>query len=336
MDPERRKQLEERRAAAKANPRREIEGTIIPRLMERGVPLEPRFDGIWTPAYIRVTGNKLWWPDSPPPVEMEWCGTTERDDPDGSKQFVLRQQVIAGMLERATGPDTQVRFSYDTGFETDLVIKASDALANLDVLLDFGWTIWITSRAENWLIELNRDDTARLATPPQVTAMEKTRDEAKIRQWTEPLAGELEKHGVPFTIIRDNDPAKPDALLLGRNWDWGKMPKSLKKIVEPGNADELRDIIVQFLAPRIGEHGQVVLTLGIMLRDELEGAPFVVLPLSAMAAHFDAVITMALREIDRPPLPPLQICTFKILDPEGEWQMYIRLDHPYWRAFAIG
>ena len=55
MDPEKRKQLEERRAALKATPPPpSVKGTIIPRLVERGVPHEPRFDGIWTPPYIRI------------------------------------------------------------------------------------------------------------------------------------------------------------------------------------------------------------------------------------------------------------------------------------------
>lgn len=166
MDPERRKQLEAKRAALHERLERQVEGTIIPRLIERGAPHEPRFDGIWTPDYIRVAGNGLWWPDSPEPVEEEWCGTTSRDDPDGSKQRALRQQVIARMIGRATSRDTELRFSYDAGFETNLSIKARDAIANLDVLLDFGWTIWITSRAENWLIELSRDGVARLAMEP--------------------------------------------------------------------------------------------------------------------------------------------------------------------------
>ena len=166
MDPERRKQLEAKRAALHERLERQVEGAIIPRLIERGVPHEPRFDGIWTPDYIRVAGNGLWWPDSPEPVEEEWCGTTSRDDPDGSKQRALRHQVIARMIGRATGRDTELRFSYDAGFETNLTLKARDALANLDVLLDFGWTIWITSRAENWLIELSRDGVARLAMEP--------------------------------------------------------------------------------------------------------------------------------------------------------------------------
>ena len=70
------------------------------------------------------------------------------------------------MIARATGPDTTIRFSYDTGLETDVALAASDGIAHLDVLLDFGWTIWITGYPENWLIELDGEHIARLALPP--------------------------------------------------------------------------------------------------------------------------------------------------------------------------
>lgn len=167
MDPEKRKQLEERRAAMKANPPPpQIEGTIIPRLVERGVPREARFDGIWTPPYIRVTGNTVWWPECPDPAESDFCWFRDEDDPDGNLTEQKRIDVIGAMIARATAPETTIRFGYDTGFETDIALTARDAVANLDVLLDFRWTIWITAKPEPWLIEMNRDSIARLALPP--------------------------------------------------------------------------------------------------------------------------------------------------------------------------
>jgi hypothetical protein len=167
MDPEKRKQLEERRAALKATPPPpSVKGTIIPRLVERGVPHEPRFDGIWTPPHIRIAGNGVWWPDCPEPADSVYCWLNDADDPDGSRTAQKRIDVIGAMIARATAPDTTIRFSYDTGLETDVALAASDGIAHLDVLLDFGWTIWITGYPENWLIELDGEHIARLALPP--------------------------------------------------------------------------------------------------------------------------------------------------------------------------
>ena len=334
MDVERRKELERRRAAAKENAKYEIEGTIITRLRKRGVSVEPRSDGIWTPAYIRVAGNKLWWPDSPLPIEEEWCGTTSHDDPTGSNRQVLRQKTIARMLARAAAPDTVVRFSYDTGFETSAALRADDAIANLDVLLDFNWTIWITARPQNWLIELDRGDVARLAMPPHITPMEEARNAAKLRQWTAPLADELTAHGAPFTIVRDNDPEKPDGLDSFTWSDWGKLGKALKKIVDPGDILGLRQIVMEFLSARVADDQRVAVTLGYSLAEDPEGSPFILLSLDALRTHFDAVVAMGLREIDERPLPYLQISSFQIRDIKGRWMMYIRMDYPYWRVEA--
>jgi|TARA_R100000049_G_C1953984_1_gene104882 hypothetical protein len=170
MDPGKRKQLEERRAALKATPPPpKVEGTIIPRLAERGVPYEARFDGIWTPPFIRIAGNGVWWPDCPEPADIDHCWLSDEDDPDGSLTAQKRVDVIGRMIARATGPGTTIRFGYDTGLETDVALMANDAIANLDLLLDFGWTIWITGQPETWLIEMNRDSIARLALPPETT-----------------------------------------------------------------------------------------------------------------------------------------------------------------------
>lgn len=170
MDREKRKQLEERRAALKATPPPpSVKGTIISRLVDRGVQHEPRFDGIWTPPHIRIAGNGVWWPDCPGPADSDYCWLNDADDPDGSRTAQKRIDVIGAMIARATGPSTMIRFGYDTGLETDVALMASDAIANLDVLLDFGWTVWITGHPENWLIEMNRDSMARLALSPGAT-----------------------------------------------------------------------------------------------------------------------------------------------------------------------
>ena len=111
----------------------------------------------------------MWWPDSPEPADIDHCWLNDEVDPKGTLTAQLRVDVIRRMIERATAPDTEIRFGYDTGFETDVALRASDAIANLDVLLDFGWTIWITGYPENWLIEMNRDHIARLALPPELS-----------------------------------------------------------------------------------------------------------------------------------------------------------------------
>lgn len=337
MDPERREELKRRRQAAKAAPRQEIEGTIVPRLAERGVPHEPRFDGIWTPPYIRVAGNGLWWPDSPEPVEEQWCGTTSRDDPDGSKQRALRQQVIARMIGRATGPDTELRFSYDAGFETNLTLKARDALANLDVLLDSGWTIWITSRAENWLIELDREQVARLAMPPPLSAEEEASRDAAARLYAEPLTSALDRHGIDYRLVRDDDPEKPLRPRHVFNDSSSHEKETLRRGIEAGNVDRLRGEVVTFSAARSDPQASLVASLGInTYPNNLLGSPYVLFPLEALDPVFDGLVEIGNRDIRDEPLSDTALRRFELWSMEGNWLLTVTFEPRWWRIRGWG
>lgn len=336
MDPERRKQLEAKRAALHERLERQVEGTIIPRLIERGVPHEPRFDGIWTPDYIRVAGNGLWWPDSPEPVATEWCGTTEKKDPDGSKEKLLRQEVIAELLRRATGPDTMVRFNYDTGFETNLELKQRDAIANLDVLLDFGWAIWITSQAENWLIELD-DHVARLAMPPVLDEEEEARRAAMGRLYASPLPETLEEIGVDYTLMRDDDPHKPLRPRHVFNDSHGREKETLRRGIEAGDIDRLQGEIADFIAVRCGPDATLVASLGInAYPNNLLGSPYVLMPVAALAPAFHALVAMGCRDIEEEPLAGTSLRRFELWSTEGSWLVTVAFEARYWRIRAWG
>lgn len=337
MDPERRKELEARRAAAKSTPIRTPEGKIVAGLVQRGVPHEPCFDGIWTPAYIRVAGNGLWWPDSPEPVATEWCGTTEAEDKDGSKRRVLRQRVIARLLSQATSPDTQVRFNYDAGFETHVALKQRDAIANLDLLLDFSWTIWITSKAENWLIELTRDDIARLAMPPPLSPEEAARRDAMARLYARPLLEALEELGRPYQLVGDDDPHKP---LRPRHVfnDTSKHEKqTLRRGVEAGDMEALKGETAAFVAARSAPDATFVASLGVnAYPNNVLGSPYVLMPADALQPAFDALVAMGCRDIDEEPLAGTKLRRFELWDTAGDWLVTVTFETRYWRINGWG
>ena len=337
MDPERRKELEDRRAAAKSTPVRKAEGRIVAGLMDRGVPHEPCFDGIWTPAYIRVAGNGLWWPDSPEPIATEWCGTTEAEDKDGSKRRVLRQRVIARLLNQATSPDTQVRFNYDSGFETHVALRQRDAIANLDLLLDFSWTIWITSKAENWLIELTRDDIARLAMPPPLSQAEVARRAAMARLYTWPLTERLDELGVAYDLVADDDPHKP---LRPRHVfnDTSKHEKqTLRRGIEAGDMEFLKSETAAFVAARSARDAILVASLGVnAYPNNALGSPCVLIPASALLPAFDALVAMGCRDIDEEPLAGTSLRRFELWDAAGDWLVTVTFEQRYWRINGWG
>lgn len=338
MDAKRRKQLEERRAAAKANPPPPpIEGTIIPRLVARGVPHEPRFDGIWTPPYLRVSGNGIWWPDCPEPADQDHCWLSDEDDRKGLLTAQLRVDVIGRMLRQATGPETTVRFGYDTGFETDLALKASDAIANLDVLLDFGWTIWITGYPENWLIEMNRDHVARLVLPPVLSPEEDARRDALAALYASPLPETLAELGVAYELVRDDDPQSPRRPRHVYNDSRGGEKESLRSIVDQGDIDALQALVTGFVEDRAQGDATLVATVGIygVPHNEL-GSPYVLMPASALAPAFHALVAMGNRHIEEEPLAGTTLRKFELWEKDGDWLLTVAFENPFWKIRAWG
>lgn len=337
MDSERRKQLEERRAALKASPPRKVEGTIIPRLVERGVAHGARFDGIWTPPYIRVAGNGVWWDDCPEPADSDFCWINDKDDPDGSLTAQKRVEVIGRMIERATAPDTEIRFGYDTGFETDVALTASDAIANLDVLLDFGWTIWITGYPENWLIEMNRDDVARLVLEPELSPEEEARRDALAKLYAFPLLQTLTDLGYDRELVRDDDPRRPRRPRHVYNDASKHEKKSLRKIVDQDDIDALQALVTGFVEERASPEATLVATVGQygVPHNEL-GSPYVFMPARALAPAFHSLVAMGYRDIEEEPLAGVRLRRFELWDREGDWLLKVSFETPYWKIDAWG
>ena len=337
MDPERRKQLDERRAALREAPPRRVEGTIIPRLAERGVPHEPRFDGIWTPPYIRVAGNGVWWPDSPEPADIDHCWLNDEVDPNGTLTAQLRVDVIRRMIERATAPDTEIRFGYDTGFETDVALRASDAIANLDVLLDFGWTIWITGYPENWLIEMNRDDIARLALPPELSPEEDARLDALAQLYAFPLTQTLADLGIEHELVRDDDPRHPRRPRHVYNDKRGIEKESLKKVVDPSDIDALQTLVSTFVEARCEGDAMLVATVGMYgVPHNRTGSPYVLMPRTALVPAFHSLVAMGYREIEQEPLAGVSLSHIELWCTSGNWLLTVDFDDPFWKIRGWG
>ncbi|NCP19766.1 MAG: hypothetical protein GW855_11480 [Erythrobacter sp.] len=337
MDPTKRKQLEARRAALREAPPRKVEGTIIPRLAARGIAHEPRFDGIWTPPYLRVSGNGIWWPDCPAPADSDHCWLNDKIDPKGTLTAQKRIDVIKRMIEQATGPDTLIRFNYDSGFETHVSLKAGDAIANLDVLLDFGWTIWITGYPENWLIELSRDNVAQLALPPELSAEEIARRDAMAQLFASPLPETLTELGIGYELIRDDDPRRPRRPRHVYNDTHGSEKETLRKIVDPGDIDGLQAMVNEFVEARCDADVTLVATVGMYgVPHNKVGSPYVLMPHTALLPAFHSLVAMGNRDIAQEPLAGVSLSHVELWSKTGDWLLTIQFDNPYWRIRAWG
>ena len=160
MDPERRKQIEAKRDAARYDPRTErgphVKGPIIPALRELGVPHEAAPFGIWTPPWLKVSGSGVLWDISPPAdiAEMYRHPGYLRYPPlpgEYESDLARRAEQVAEMLWLVAEGEDRIIFGYESQF-TGVVMSLAAALPVLDTLLPLREKVYIWGLPDVWLI----------------------------------------------------------------------------------------------------------------------------------------------------------------------------------------
>lgn len=324
MDPDRRKQLEAKRAAARekaADPEHQpIEGDIVPRLRERGIPHRVPGGGVWTPPFLKVTSTRIFWEGSPPAARAELCETLQE-----------RVAAVRNMLEQVAGPEDLLRFSYD-GWASPVEIGMADALPVLDILLDEHRTIWITSKPKNWLIECGDYNTVQLALPPPVDPQEQARKAARDRAYVAPLARALAASGQPFRLFAHDDPERPAFANLGmfRGLGWSAVEKTLSAGVARGEYSAVSDCIAPFIAGRAPGSTEIV----VELFDQ--GAPKLVVAADALLEHVEPLIDTAIRYDPDAPGGEISLSMVHIYESGSNWLVEISANGPYWTVRGTG
>lgn len=259
MDEAKRRELEARRSGQRErNSASRREGKIARRLASCAVPHELTDEGIWTPDYLPVTATRIYWEGAPDPARWTYCET-----------YKARVDTIRGMVEEVAKPGDLLRFSYDSGFESDFTILAGDALQRpvLSILLASRRTIWITSFPQQWLIEWGEYHTARLAKPPPGFGEQQAAREAA---YLAPLTDLLRARGIvsiTTSALNPNGPRPPAVALELRRESWSNLRRSLSEGIDKRAGGPLsamlalRKVLEPFLIQRTAPDGAIVVDL---------------------------------------------------------------------------
>ncbi|NCP10810.1 MAG: hypothetical protein GW859_02445 [Sphingomonadales bacterium] len=328
MDEAKRRELEARRAAHRdraAEPR--PQGAIVRRLARCGIAHTPTDEGIWTPPYLPVTAIRIFWEGAPDPARWDHCET-----------YKQRIDTIRGMIEEVVRPDDLLRFSYDSGFESNFTIRASDALRRpvLSIVLASRRTTWITSYPNLWLIEWGDYHTARLAKPPPDFSEELA---ARDAAYFAPLTELLQARGVPSVMTpayNPNGPQPPAVVAKLRMAGWSTLKRSLSRGIEKAGGGPLthmlalRRTLEPFLAERLAPTAAVVVDLlG-------RGTPRLQLPWEGLIDNLPGLYRLLHRRGEDAPGGPIETDMVRLYADGEDWLVEIADSGAYISVRGLG
>ncbi len=310
-----RRELEARRAAQRERAAQPApEGAIVRRLARCGVPHTLTNEGIWTPDYLPVTAIRIYWEGAPDPARWDYCETYKR-----------RIDTIRGMIEEVARPDDLLRVSYDSGFESNFTILASDALRRpvLSIVLASRHTTWITSYPNQWLIEWGDYHTARLAKPPPGFSEELA---ARDAAYFAPLTELLRSKGVPSVMTpayNPNGPQPPAVVLKLRMGGWSTLERSLSRGIEKTGGGPLMHMLAlrRTLEPFLAE--QLAPTAAVVVDLLGRGAPRLQLPWEGLMDCIPGLYRLLHRRGEDAPGGPIETDKVRLYADGEEWLVEI-------------
>ena len=327
MDAAKREELERRREALKARAaeaeHRKVGGHIIPALRGRGVPHRMVKHGEtprWLPHYLPTTFIRIYWEGAPAPAECEVC-----------EDRAERAAVVARMLGDRAEPEAVLLFVYD-GAGDSVMIRHSDAVPALDVLLDTMSTIWITSPPQRWLIESD-GHLVRLALPPAVSDEELERTQARRAALIAPFAGALDAGEVPYRTYDHGDleaPTLPDSISSGGRVDWQRIKRSFQSAVPRGDVAALGEKLAAYLDARCAPRTWIALHL-------FHGdAPTIAIQAGDLMRHLEPLMAAADRWDEDAPGGWIDVRGVRLFPVKGDWIVDVYVERANWRIRAAG
>ena len=285
-------------------------------LVARGVRFESRDVGIWTPPHLMVTATRIYWEDSPDPARWEIAHNVEE-----------KIGHVRGMIDEVTAPDTIITFGYDD-MVASILLRADDAMANLDALLEPPYTTWITARPRGWLIEAGRDKVVRLSLPPEKSAAERGRQLERNLLYVGGFVETLDAAGVRCRIIDADDPHRPDHPPHQNPYARKLATVAVRGFVDFGDRNALKAQLLPWLEARA--QGKSV----IVWQGNLD-APYVLMPGSALAANLGSFADLADIELDDHPTGLLRSTSVLAWSPGERWVLNLRREGPRWKFEAL-
>ncbi|MBB3763535.1 hypothetical protein [Sphingomicrobium lutaoense] len=315
MDEKRRKALEERRAKMQADLARSPgDDEMQKALDQRGVPFEPSQVGLWTPQYLAISSSRIDWSRSPLAAEC-WK----------SEGLAARVEAVGKLLQRVAAPSDWLHFFFDDS-SSGIDLQQTHALRALDILLDTRREVWITARPANWLIEVDRCGTTRLALPPILGPTAAAAAVERQMAYVGALVRPLREDGVPVSVYARDDPAGPDLPRGAVVYNWRQNKRTEGLPLDRGDyqglAARLREFLEQtapgitLLAYDLGyDDSPIVLTEAekLLERPQLLMAP---IECGAYEKHVNGLLLSA----------------FSLFPPDGSWVVSVHADGPRWKV----